>query len=112
VKRSQQAVAGLLRRGMQKLGEILKANLMPTSEAGISDEMGDFSEYLLDRVILSYRNALDAGQPIDRQELLDRYPAQAPGLLAFFAGLDQDDPLVASLQNLSPTQPFRRHKIP
>jgi hypothetical protein len=98
-------VAGLLRRGMQKLGEILKANLMPTSEAVISNETGDFSEreQRLDEVILAYLNELDAGQAIDRQEWLDRFPDLAPELLAFFAGLDLFDPLVG---------PLRRNKIP
>jgi WD40 repeat protein len=81
----------------------------------MSDETGDFSEreQRLNEVILAYVKALDAGQPIDRQEWLDRYPDLAPELLAFFAGLDQVDSLIGPVpETLSPTQPFRRKTIP
>src|SRR5262249_46995423 len=78
------------------------------------DETVQFSDRdeRLDEVILAYLNAVDASQPIDRQEWLDPHPDPDPELLALFARLDPVDPLVAPLQNLSPTQPFQRNKIP
>jgi hypothetical protein len=80
----------------------------------MSDETIDLSEreQRVDEVILSYLKAVDAGQTIDRQEWLGRYPDLAPDLNSFFNHQDQVDPLVAPLQNLSPTQPFRKNNIP
>jgi hypothetical protein len=66
----------------------------------MSNETVDSSEreQRLDEVILAYLNAVDAGQTIERQEWLERYPDLAPELTSFFNHQDQVEPFVSLLR--------------
>jgi serine/threonine-protein kinase len=55
----------------------------------------------LDQLLAAYLEAVEAGQPPDRDELLRRHPDQADGLRAFFANHDRMEQLGAPLRVLA-----------
>src|SRR5262245_45940183 len=62
----------------------------------------------IDQVIADYLQAVEAGRPPDRQQLLARHPELAAALREFFADCDRMDCLAAPLHvggNLEATQP-------
>ncbi len=52
----------------------------------------------LDSIIAAYLEAVEAGTPTDRQELLARHPRLADPLRAFFADFDQMNRLAGPLR--------------
>jgi hypothetical protein len=54
----------------------------------------------LGEVIVAWRQAAEAGQPLDREQILAEHPELAEDLAAFFEGQDRLEPLAAPLRGL------------
>lgn len=59
----------------------------------------------LEKVLIEYLEALEDGRPVDRQDLLRRYPEFAAELAEFFADRDRLEKLAAPLRALAPKGP-------
>jgi predicted Ser/Thr protein kinase len=68
---------------------------------------GTEQEHLLDAVVAAYLEAVEAGQPPDRQELLRRHTKVAAGLAEFFADQDHFDRLAPPLYEIKPERSVR-----
>lgn len=71
----------------------------------MSSDAGTRSERL-DGIIAEYLQSTEAGQPLDREELLGRYPELAAELQEFFADQDCFARIAAPLKDPLPRRQF------
>src|SRR5579864_6208337 len=69
----------------------------------MTPDSGNFSEHdeRLNEIMAAYVQAIEAGRPADRQEILDQHPDFASELAAFFADYDRLRQLAAPLRDVA-----------
>src|SRR4051794_11612776 len=70
----------------------------------MADDAAD-REKRLDVVLHACMQVVDAGQPVDQDELCRQHPELAADLRAFFADQDRMDQLARSIRQQRPTEP-------
>src|SRR5262249_16478869 len=72
-----------------------------------SDHAAADHDQILGELVFEYLAALESGRPLDRQEVLKRYPQFTAELSAFFADQDRFNRLAEPLRRaVAPTFPF------